>query len=675
MPLFATAALKPSSTRPDTVRREPRRWTSLRFQPWAATVFLVLLFAQNALADLDPVKDFCRRFYHQTTVVDRRLYIDGGLLNYNPISQYPANFSNKGLLYQDLDIISDSGMPQLFPNLTKNSSVPDVSGGILWADKVNKKFYLFGGEYYQETPAPTFALYAYDILYDYWSSIPISTGTSLQRLSFGAGTSVSERGEGYYYGGWLSNNSVLNWNGPSVATAGLIKYTMDTNTFINGTGPDLIRRAEGSMVYIPASDGGMLIYFGGLQDPGNGTVIGQPMEQIFVYDILSSKWYTQTATGTVPAIRRRFCADVTWAPDQSSYNIYLYGGLGFPPNGSGYDDVYILTIPSFQWIKLYPNDGNYTGQYPHNGLSCNMVDGAQMLIIGGTFTTTDDCDAPTQFGTHNLDVSDSTTPWQLFSTNRTTYGVPDLIVSAVGGSAGGGATKTAPAAGWNNHDLQVLMTRKATVATRSPTRSVTKETQGAGSGTSLSTGAIAGIAVGCGVVGIAALVGCCWFVRKHRIRRRAEASAVGGTAITPAAPNPMGSPWGAHSSTYAPSASYPGSPYQGHPSAAIPAHPSELSADPGAHVWQAPNGVTYDLVSPGGYSAHAPFFGGSTVGSHTSPVPKIDSEGRVWMPRLSEMHVGGPRLGAGGYGGYPGATEQSETHELDSEPHPRDAGK
>ncbi len=99
---------------------------------------------------------------------------------------------------------------------------------------------------------------------------------------------------------------MLGWNGPSLATSGLIKYTMDTNTWTNGTGPDPIRRAEGAMVYIPASDGGALIYFGGLQDPsGNGSIVGQPMEQIFVYDILSSKWYTQNATGTVPAMREK----------------------------------------------------------------------------------------------------------------------------------------------------------------------------------------------------------------------------------------------------------------------------------------------------------------------------------------------------------------------------------
>ena len=42
-----------------------------------------------------------------------------------------------GLLYQDIDVV-DSGMPELFDNCTKNNTIPDVAGGILWVDDVNE---------------------------------------------------------------------------------------------------------------------------------------------------------------------------------------------------------------------------------------------------------------------------------------------------------------------------------------------------------------------------------------------------------------------------------------------------------------------------------------------------------------------------------------------------------
>ena len=42
-----------------------------------------------AQAPQDPIKDFCRRFSQQTALIDRKLYIDGGYVNANPISQNP----------------------------------------------------------------------------------------------------------------------------------------------------------------------------------------------------------------------------------------------------------------------------------------------------------------------------------------------------------------------------------------------------------------------------------------------------------------------------------------------------------------------------------------------------------------------------------------------------------
>lgn len=197
-----------------------------------------------------------------------------------------------------------------------------------------------------------------------------------------------------------------------------------------------------------------------------------------------------------------------------------------PPNTAGYDDMYVLSIPTFTWIKLYPTDGNVTGGYPHHSLTCNVVSGAQMLIIGGTFPLSDDCDVPQQWGTHNADLTEAFVAnkalWQLYSPNETTYLVPDSIVSAIGGGPSGGATKTAPSAGWDSPDLMVLMTRTASIAARSPTRNVgTSNTNGSkpSGGSHLATGAIAGIAVG-GAIAVVLLVAGCWTcLRRYRERR------------------------------------------------------------------------------------------------------------------------------------------------------------
>ncbi|KAJ3959052.1 hypothetical protein N0V92_004341 [Colletotrichum tropicale] len=102
----------------------------------------------------------------------------------------------------------------------------------------------------------------------------------------------------------------------------LIKYDMDKNSWNSVAGPDNVGRAEGVMVFIPIGDAGMLVYFGGSQDlDGNGTLTPQPMDEIFLYDVANTKWYTQKTSGRTPEIRRRFCGGATWAQDQSSYNM------------------------------------------------------------------------------------------------------------------------------------------------------------------------------------------------------------------------------------------------------------------------------------------------------------------------------------------------------------------
>ncbi len=224
-------------------------------------------------------------------------------------------------LYGDLDNATQ-GMPQLYADLSKNATVPNVNGAVLWEDSVNKRLYMYGGEYYQTEPA-SFNLYSYDILLDHWISYGPGTGSPIVPTSYGAGVSISSRGEGYHYGGWFSEASVPGWKGPPKASNRLIKYTMESNRWDNLTGPpDNIPRAEGTMLFIPAGDVGMLVYFGGGRDVyNNGTLAPEPLDTIYLYDIGGSKWYTQKTTGRTPENRRLFCGGATWVDDQSSYNM------------------------------------------------------------------------------------------------------------------------------------------------------------------------------------------------------------------------------------------------------------------------------------------------------------------------------------------------------------------
>ena len=245
-------------------------------------------------------------------------------------------YPDSWLLNQALDVDNGQGFPQLYSNLSKNSSVPDVEGGILWSDNTNMLFYQWGGQFQTSPENPT--LYIYDTIYNTWNTTTADL-SEISRIAYGAGTTVEQRAEGYYYGGWLSNQSIAGWSGPRIASSNIIKYDMNAGTFSNSSGPDNLGRAEGAMVFLPASDNGLLIYFGGVIDMGNGSAVGANMtvssrsricsrntdlcmKEIWIYDLNSEKWYNQTATGDVPDMRGKFCAGATWPTDQSSYNMY-----------------------------------------------------------------------------------------------------------------------------------------------------------------------------------------------------------------------------------------------------------------------------------------------------------------------------------------------------------------
>ncbi|CAG8958496.1 hypothetical protein HYFRA_00009810, partial [Hymenoscyphus fraxineus] len=508
----------------------------------------ILLFTQISLQQ-DPSPEstvgFCRRFAHQSCVIDRRLYIDGGLVNYqtanddsrNVTSKYHfsccVNYTpvlhitfsydviymsrltelplkDKWLLYNDLDNITTNDFPQLRANLSKNASIPDVSGGVLWADSINKRFYLFGGEYADGSTPNAPNLLAYDVLNNQWDSFG-SPKESILSVSWGSGVAVPELGVAYILGGWQSNSSVPGWSGPPFATSHLVEYKMDSQVWTNTSGPDTTPKVEGVLTYIPAGERGLLVYFGGATVSENGTVIPSPMSKIYLYDVLSTNWYTQTATGDLPPVRKRFCAGAVWAADHSSYNIYLYGGLGFGTNSSGYDDVYILTLPSFQWIRWWQFEGDEEGK-PHHSLTCNVV-GGQMLIIGGTFPLKppdQHCDSPNTWGTHGLDLGKQRgSIWNNYRANLTSYVVPPEIIALVGGTPQGKATVSAPSGGFNNSDLASYFSRTASIPLRAPTpgRVIPSFTSSGDTPRKLSTGAIVGIAVAGAVVLLALVTG------------------------------------------------------------------------------------------------------------------------------------------------------------------------
>jgi hypothetical protein len=375
--------------------------------------------------------------------------------------------------------------------LPQPSGPPPIANGYLWNSQ--DVLYLYGGEFSDDpvtSPVP-YSMWSYDIASSTWNQDPNPQtsagddsdggGQPVQNAAEGAGLTVPSLGRGYYFGGHLDGYTTAGWSQSieRVYLTSLLEFTFPgrSNPSINNNNQSagssgLYRnitqgglqdtasfpeRADGVLVYVPGfgADGIMLGLAG-----GNNITFTQ-MNIIDVFDIATSTWYKQATSGPTPPIRVNPCTVVQSAPDGSSIQVYMYGGQNLVPAGSQiqYDDVWILTLPSFTWIQVDTTDQSVPPA--RAGHTCNSWN-AQMVVVGGYVGTQLECDTP---GIYVFNLSSLT--WQNSytvleggnslnqqknqekdaSAMSGTYGyqVPAAVQKVIGGSALGGATVTAPA--------------------------------------------------------------------------------------------------------------------------------------------------------------------------------------------------------------------------------------
>ncbi|MCJ1397242.1 hypothetical protein MMC11_000434 [Xylographa trunciseda] len=432
----------------------------------------------------------CTRWAHQSALVNGTLYIYGGQATQQPSQS--QNTWNNDFLTVDLTKTWNIGSPTI-SGLPQPSGPPAVSLGYLWNSL--DSLFLYGGEYSSaptETPTAPFSLWEYVISSSSWvqhNNPTTSSGTNsdpggaaVQDVAEGAGITIPELGRGYYFGGHQDPYTTFGWAQwfPRVYIKSMIEFTFpgSTNTAISSmssgqtAGSDgawrnitqggiqnsdgFPERADGVLVYVPGYGAqGILL---GLAGGTNATF--DQMNVIDVYDIASSTWYTQPTNGTSPSYRVDPCAVAFSAADGSSTNVYMYGGQDLIPAGQQvqYDDLWILTIPAFTWIKADTTGQSTPGA--RAGHTCNAWD-AQMVVVGGYVGQNQSCDYP---GIYVFDASElkwvnqfttltggDTEDQQASQSKNATgltgsygYQVPAAVQSVIGGQATGGATVTTP---------------------------------------------------------------------------------------------------------------------------------------------------------------------------------------------------------------------------------------
>ncbi|KAK8128567.1 hypothetical protein PG984_009675 [Apiospora sp. TS-2023a] len=303
-------------------------------------------------------------------------------------------------------------------------------------------------------------------------------------VTFGGAASSPSENKAWYFGGMRSpsggpiyvptlNNSV----NPVNVSNTLITLDMTTQydeSWSNSTLPNTVRgRASPELVWVPVGAQGILVALGGVTYPDydNGKMSSQNeaqskadspsfMSDIDIYDIANDKWYKQS-TIAGPGQLARGCAVVAAAQDFSSYNIYYYGGFnGLNEDSDFNDDVWVLSLPSFMWMKIASGKTDHA-RAAHK---CVTPYPDQMMVIGGY---------PSLKGGNTIPCLQNNQIIQLFNLTEGKwmnsydpasyhdYGVPEMIHLMIGGDFKGSATLSVPTpSGWSDDGLKNVFQTK-----------------------------------------------------------------------------------------------------------------------------------------------------------------------------------------------------------------------
>ncbi|KAI5812139.1 hypothetical protein BZA77DRAFT_347266 [Pyronema omphalodes] len=319
---------------------------------------------------------------------------------------------------------------------------------------------------------------------------------------------------GYYLGGFLHKDTPnLTWGDGSRGIPGgdssMIMYDAASDTLKNSSIP--FHNMDGQLVHLTTKDDEILINFG-----GNSPQL-QKMTDFFIYSTKQEKWFSfrSPQNTSVPDIRQRFCAAVVSAPDNSSHQIFIYGGDKKDVIIPADDTVWVLSIPSFDWIKL-PGIGNdllTSAPDARREPVCLRVGKKFMMSWGGQLEN--GC----YDYAHTMFLLDMTTGFWVNDFNPDdNYEVPQSVVDVIGGTKKGGATKLKPEDGFADPELEKLMSFNI-----GPGNGQTSDASGKHTAANTSTtGAIVGGVVG-GIAGLAIIGGAVfYFLRKKQYDALAE---------------------------------------------------------------------------------------------------------------------------------------------------------
>ncbi|KAF9873213.1 kelch repeat protein [Colletotrichum karsti] len=435
----------------------------------------------------------------RAAVIRDTVWLDGGVLTWIPTMRdgSPGDLSSlnnpKGLMYSfsfNKSFEATTNITTLINTTSKGNSISAnmIDGALLYNDE---ELFMYGGvlrirtdaaappdgdkapvwRYYNENNAPLFEAGG--------SEIPFGNGIT-RYVAYGGAASAPSENKAWYVGGLRSSawGEIYRQSTSSNLTASNTSNTLITLDMTNqnfekfsndSLPPEIKPRANPSVVWVPVGKEGILVVVGGVTNPevanyaarkSKDPVLNERespefMKKIDIYDVASKSWFQQETEDGPPALTKG-CAVVATAQDASSFNVYYYGGYAGVDSKTGFnDDVWVLSLPSFQWIKVSQG----TELHARAGHQCVMPYPDQMMVIGGFAPESGGGKPPCldkglfrMFNVSSAEWSDEYSP-----SKWSNYTVPTAVQSKIGGNGQGSATATVPAvSGWADPSVEAI---------------------------------------------------------------------------------------------------------------------------------------------------------------------------------------------------------------------------
>ena len=305
-------------------------------------------------------------------------------------------------------------------------------------------------------------VWSFDLRSRQWNDY--TSGIEVQ--SVGAAVAFdTERQVGWYYGGFDMPRQFV-YEDPFKVEVGSFSALHDLYKFDRGIGTPgtslalAATVAHGELVYIKGvGKAGILVLIGGNAGTlgsqlvsmvtkakvvpfplpfSTNTLLQRSMKFVHVFDIATQTWFSQSTTAErefQPSGREQFCSVAASAEDNSSHNIYIYGGR--TSSGDTSNEVFILTLPAFHWVSVYPSteDNSNTSirlTYSHR---CQKIHEKHMVAYRGT-TDSNTCDSDKELkkfqGIAIYDMSSLTWTTRVELENQK-YLVPQVLFEIIGG--------------------------------------------------------------------------------------------------------------------------------------------------------------------------------------------------------------------------------------------------